>query len=702
MGAIRPKRFLPITAWLGIFLTSAVLGQDLPPLPGESISPTPARAALPRAAASQTDTDGSITGRVDTFPVHSVKLRTPGDEASRFKFLDHFSHPAPFRLHDNLDFETEAGTSAPPASKVEPDRLKTDPPAQRPVVPPSRTAIGPVHEEADTDLATVAETAGRLEKLPADKSPEATPASRALRTLLEERLNLLKERARLMNQRRADASPEADPGKPAARCKTELEQLKATLEEAARDRDALLPVSFRNTAAHLTEQALAEMKEAIDAAQVELKDWLTQLEQRLADPTRKAGAATAKARAQRDKTQRQLTSLKTRNAERADALSRAKTPEARELAQEILVNGQWESRVEALRLGVQEAQIALETRRADLSEWKVQVLEKRTQLARLTLDRMKVRYRDLAAVEERDLHRAAAKEETRAEHSADPLERYRARRAAELLELEARVVTNENALAASPPPTYEEQHALAERARSDFADSRKLLDDGKISHLDAMRLNTDFRRLGAVRSRIVRKDLAAAADRLSRAELALGTVETELIYDSRDDRFELDNLMEHLPRTAHPKAESLFKAFEAKHMTMLNRRRAALDKLAQDAEETHKEVLRRLAILDEHFSFIRTHMFWVRDEESVSAATLAQAQREVRQLGRASVRIGAEVCDHAAWGRLSAEFLTAAVGLVVLPWPLRRARRALLPRRAPAPGSVRPDPTPRTEVSSAP
>jgi potassium efflux system protein len=132
----------------------------------------------------------------------------------------------------------------------------------------------------------------------------------------------------------------------------------------------------------------------------------------------------------------------------------------------------------------------------------------------------------------------------------------------------------------------------------------------------------------------------------------------------------------------------MFEDFERKHAALLSRRREALEKLALRAEATHEQVLRRLRILDDHFGFIRTHMFWVRDEEPVGPAALAQAERELHRVGRAGLRIGSEVCDRSAWGRLSAEFLTAAVGLFVLPWPLRRAQRALRALAEPRPVDV--------------
>ena len=678
MGATWSKRLRPAMGWLAMSLSAPVLAQDLPPLPGESGSAVHEPAITPES----TIPTGSVKGWANALLKETETLRIKRNHDSRFWFLDAPAPQAPFRLNPGVDFVTESTEPIPSVSKAESRSSKTEPPAlaNDPTPPadplPSATELDPA--------AVLAETRGRLDRLAGDRSGEATPATNALLALLRERLKLLKEWDEVVKDRLAVENSGGSPEKESADCKADLERIKATLDQTARDPDALLPVSFRKADAHLPEPVRAELKEAIDAARVESKDWSARLEAFLADTSRKAGAAPASARARRDKTQRQLTGLMARNAQREAALASARTPEARELARESLVNGHWETRIEAERLRGQEAQVAMESRRSDLSALKLQALESHAQLVRRTLDRLTQRYQALATIEERDLHRAAVKEETRAEHSNDPLERYRARRTSELLELEARVVTNENALTTNPPPTYDQQHDLAERARIDFDASKKLLADGKISHLDALRLNTDFRRIGSVRARIVRGDLAVTSDRLTRAENALGAVETELAYDSRDDRFELDNLLEHLPPADHPKAETLFKEFEARHLALLNRRRAALDRIAQRVEETHKEVLRRLAILDDHFGFIRTHMFWVRDEEPVGEATLAQAQRELKQLGRASIRIGAEVGDRSAWGRLSAEFLAASAGLIILPWPLRRAHRAMQAGSVPA------------------
>lgn len=530
-----------------------------------------------------------------------------------------------------------------------------------------------------------AETAERLKTIPADHDKAATAATKALREVLEERIGWLDAWDQAVKERRAAEDPNPSPEKQGAEWKAELERIKALLDQAPGPPDSLLPVSFRVPPSHVTDAARAEMKDAIDAAQADLKDWSAKLEQFRSDHARKPGGALAAIRAGRDKTFQLVAGVKARNLERAAASSEAKNADARALARETRLNGHWEARVQMERLRGQEALLALETRRSELAGLNKERLEAHVTLDRRTLERMSATYRALAARQEHDLRQAAVIEQTRARASDDPVERYRAKRAADLLELEAKVLANENALATNPSPSLEDERTLADRAETDFTNIKHLLDDGRVSHLDALRLSNDFRRIGPERSWIIRHEQAVTSDRLTAAENALSTVELELINDARDDRFELDNLLERLPRAQHPKAVALFEDFERKHQGLLLRRRAALERLASRAEQTHDEVLRRLRILDDHFGFIRTHLFWVRDEEPVGPATLEQSQRELRQLARASLRIAEEVADRSAWGRLSPEFLAASVGLLVLPWPLHRLRKTYRPPGDPAP-----------------
>ena len=100
-------------------------------------------------------------------------------------------------------------------------------------------------------------------------------------------------------------------------------------------------------------------------------------------------------------------------------------------------------------------------------------------------------------------------EENKARFGDDPLERFRARRTAELLALEALVIRNEQALVLTPTPSYEEQKTLADRADFDFANIKELLEDGKVSRLDAVRLNNEFRRIGPERDGLLKNEMAA-------------------------------------------------------------------------------------------------------------------------------------------------------------------------------------------------
>ena len=115
--------------------------------------------------------------------------------------------------------------------------------------------------------------------------------------------------------------------------------------------------------------------------------------------------------------------------------------------------------------------------------------------------------------EDRDLKRAAANEESKARWSHDPLECFRARHSAELLVLEALALKCEQALATSPSPSPEEQRNLADHAYKDFTQVKLIVDDGRVSRLDAIRLNNDFRRIG-------RNATACSATRWPRSRLS--------------------------------------------------------------------------------------------------------------------------------------------------------------------------------------
>ncbi len=624
-----------IAAILSLVMTPHARADDLPPLPTE-IKPKPTnsgqkQAVKPSISASKA-TKRNPTER--QLPVEESETDQKGED----------------------DFPPSTGTKA------------------------SLTDAGPLNAESPSPEQVKSlrmETAERLAKLPKKDDKDSTAAIRALRELVEERLNWLDDWEKAVKDRTAAENPEQTPEKSAAEWKADLERITSSLSQTAKDPDSLLPKSFRKLSAEVSDAIRDEMKQTIDSAQNELKEWSSKREQARANPSRKDGGDLATLRSTRDQTFRRVSGLKARGLEREAAVNQAKNPEARDLAREKLLNFQWESRVENERLRGQEARLALETKRADLAALNLQRIDAHVLLSQKTLDRMKVRYGSLAARQERELQTAAVKEKSIAKNSDDPLERYRAKRTSELLELEAKVLKSESALSIDPSPSLEEQKAKTSHAETDFVNVKKLLEDGKVSHLDALRLNNDFRRIGTERATIVRNELAIASNRLTLAENVLSGVELDLINDARDDRYELDSLVQTLPRSLHPRANVIFDEIELKHTAFLVRERDALQKLADRAEQTHDQILKRIDIIDDHFGFIRTHMFWVRDEEPVGPQTLTQARREGRQLGRAGVEIAGLALDPKSWGRVSPEFMVAAFGLVVFPWPFHRARKAL-------------------------
>jgi len=546
---------------------------------------------------------------------------------------------------------------------------------------------GTASATAELDAKAVrAETTEALKHLtrPSDPdSPAATPTSKALREVLEERIHWLDEwdKTKAAEARHlAEPSPERQ----AAAMKADLERVKAQLDQAAKDPESLLPGVFRNPAGPVTDATRAEMKEAVEAAKSECHDCNANLE-KLRASTAGTNNTLSPLRVDRDKTHQRVAALKSRSDEREAAVATAKTPDEALLARERLVNFRWESRVELERLAVLEAQLAYEAARPDLAALNLQVLEAHAQLAARTLERIQRRYRQVTDAQEAKLTQDAVREQKRAASSDDPLEKYRARRAAELLELQALVLKIENPPAISKYPVLEEQRSLADRAETDLAEIKALLDDGKVSRLDALRLNLNFRRIGPERARIVSHELAAAVRHSTILENALSSVEIDLIDGPRNDRLQNEDLLQRLPRARQEKAKEFCTEIDAAHLKLLERKRSGLEKLAQRAELTHQEIERRLASLDEQYGFIRTHIFWVRDQEPIGAVTLAQCQGEVAILARQLHPLLREACDRSLWGGVSPEFAVTALALLVLPWPLSRLRRALCPGRPQGP-----------------
>ena len=110
---------------------------------------------------------------------------------------------------------------------------------------------------------------------------------------------------------------------------------------------------------------------------------------------------------------------------------------------------------------------------------------------------------------------------------------------------------------------------------------------------------------------------------------------------------------------------------------MLARQKVALGGLVSRAAQTLEQVTRRLHVLEDEYGFIRTHIFWVRDQEPIGLETVARAGRELKRLGKGLLKLAEEAGDRKLWRQPPSEFMTAAVAAVVLPLGLFRLRRLL-------------------------
>ena len=589
------------------------------------------------------------------------------------------------------------GDEVPATKAVAPKKASTAapkfPPLPKADVAPLASAPADVTRSAPAPIApaTPAEanrermaTEARLKALSTPEEKEK-PASKPLVELLGRRLVLLQDWKNANEAREAAERPKQTPEGEAAEFKADLEKTRALLDQSGRSPDAFLPESFqavekdkdKEAEAKILEARLGEMKEAIESARVELKEQSAQLEILRTEGSRSLAAQVAALRAERDKVFQGVAALTSRRGEKPPGPASSGLGEARDLARERLANLDWEARVEVERLVVVEAKIALATRRLDLGTIQLQAKAARVQLAKRLAERMEARYAALAERQRIDLKQAVAKEETRAAQSNDPLERRKARRTADLLELESQVIAYEKAYATNSGVSLQEQNTLADKAVTEFAELKKLLDDGTVSPLDALRLKNEFRRIAPDRAQIVRTDLAASERELTTFENALNDAEIDLVNDSRDDRFDLESLLEQLPPKRRGEAKAMLEELETRHRALLNRRRNVLQKLAARAEDTHNYVLKRVETLDLQYAFIRTHIFWIRDAEPIGASTLAHARDDSIRTAKALAGLALETGDRSLWGKTSPDFVLAVVALCVIPLPLLIGRRAL-------------------------
>jgi len=515
------------------------------------------------------------------------------------------------------------------------------------------------------------------------RAGSATPApalnsgpNKSLHELLAERLRWLEEFEKATEALQKATNPQPSPETQRSDAKTELLRLQGILNETAASVSSTLPPVFRSPRGNDASTLTAEMRNALEAERNDLKEWKAKVE------TLRVEIATAESsrktrHGERDKLFQRVATLKAMSPELQAPMTATATSEERQLAQEKRVNFEWESRAESLRLRSIEAELALERKMAGVRELNLQICQAQAQLAEKRRKLMEAHYKAVVERQEQELSRAAASEESKARRADDPLERFKARRTAEILAREALVVKSEQALATTPSPSPHEQRDLADHAEGDFAQIKHLLDDGDVSRLDAVRLNNDFRRIALERDRLLRNEMAAVEAQLQYYEEILTNTEIELLSDSSSDRFDRDLLRERLPQSRWAEGEASLGEIERKHRDLLVRHRDVLEKLCERASQTHQQVVRRLAILDEEYGFIRTHIFWVRDQEPLGLGALAQGVREIQQLVKGGFRLAQECAKLKLWERPSSEFLAVSVAVFVLPLGVIRLRRRI-------------------------
>ena len=148
----------------------------------------------------------------------------------------------------------------------------------------------------------------------------------------------------------------------------------------------------------------------------------------------------------------------------------------------------------------------------------------------------------------------------------------------------------EQALATSPSPSFEEQQSLADRADKDFVRIKQLLEDGRVSRLDAIILNNEFRLIGPERDKLVKNDMATVecdcSSSRTRSRMSKSScsrircmIATSKICSASGPR--MNQGLE---------GENLLSELEQQHRRILFRRRDVLEKLSQRSSRTLQEI----------------------------------------------------------------------------------------------------------------
>ncbi|MDR3619391.1 MAG: hypothetical protein P4L85_08580, partial [Paludisphaera borealis] len=556
---------------------------------------------------------------------------------------------------------------------------------------PAPKLEGPGLVQPDEAVALKTDLAERLKALaaPADAAdgvdpkrpvdPAAKQAAKAMQDVLQERQKRFDDYDKVVKELKDLTNPEADPDRKLAKANEELTRAKA---QAAQPLQELLPEVFtqkdeiEETA---RKQIKDQMKEAIEERKKEVKELQDKLESTPSDPLKEVKGPLTALRAERDKIAQRLAALKARGDAPAAAPT-AKTAADRKIADEKAINFRIESTVETLRSQAIELKITRANKSAEVAVADRKCWIEHLRLGRALLEKMQERFRQLAEADERKLTREAGAEQQKAERTEDPLNRYLAGRNAELLELEASAVKFEQLATAGSTPSLESQRTLAVRAGISLAKIKALLDDGSFSPSDLILLNTDYRRIGPEREKLRRNELAAVERLVRDYANALTSAELELIEDSLLDQVERENLLDALPPARHAKAEAEVAKLEVKHRALLERRRDALRDLYGGVSETLDQINRRLDLLDEEYTFIRTHLFWIRDQDPINLATIGRGAGELQRLAKVSFGLAKETTTPKSWRRLTPEFLATGLLALVLPLGIFRLRGVLKQR----------------------
>jgi small-conductance mechanosensitive channel len=514
----------------------------------------------------------------------------------------------------------------------------------------------------------------------AEKAKETT--GKELRDLLQERLRTLELLESTVADRKKAEAPDTNPEHDEGSLRSAVARAEANLAHAKKDRASLLPESFRHASPKPSEDKdahLTQVKDAISAAQDAAKESKDAVDALKSSSALKGGSSAAH-RADRDAIRQRLAALTVRKNEGDAVLAGAATPEAKDLARERLMNIEWEARLEAEKLRNLDAHDKSDTRQAATRELELKIKNAQSELAQLTLEHMQAYYRDLVSRRQHELQLLTADFKAKSETTSDPLERYRAKRALDLLNLHTIVLKEEQESATTPPVSADDQKSLLARERADFESLKKLVESGRTTNVVANRMNNTFRRLSSRRAFLVRNELAELSNLLTKYENNLTDVELEQLNDTSENREAVEALLDSIPVSRRPEAKALCARLEAFHKQYLERRRAALVKLVDRTETAREAVLARLKMMDEAHAYLRTHIFWVRDSVPLGPVVLGQIALEGRRILQAAGDMTDDLTTRSRWSRASGEFLLAIAGVVGLPAILHQARRWLRKR----------------------